>query len=76
LGVAIRQLRKEFPAKDKKLPPQIAVNNLTLNMYEGQILSLLGHNGQFTLNRTPDSVQIINNNNKTYVTSVNPRHYD
>lgn len=38
LGVEITGLRKEF--KD-----QIAVHGLNLNLYEGQILVLLGHNG-------------------------------
>lgn len=38
-GVQIRNLRKVFN-KDK-----VAVNNLSLNMYEGQITVLLGHNG-------------------------------
>jgi len=45
LGVAVRHLRKEFTSKDDNSPPKIAVDNLTLNMFEGQILALLGHNG-------------------------------
>ena len=38
-GVQIKGLTKEFH-KDK-----VAVNNIHLNMYEGQITALLGHNG-------------------------------
>lgn len=37
-GIQVRGLRKVY---DKK----VAVNNLTLNMYENQITVLLGHNG-------------------------------
>ncbi|XP_045164403.2 phospholipid-transporting ATPase ABCA3-like isoform X2 [Mercenaria mercenaria] len=38
VGISIRHLKKTF--KDK-----VAVNDTNLNMYEGQITSLLGHNG-------------------------------
>jgi ATP-binding cassette subfamily A (ABC1) protein 3 len=34
----LRGLRKEFEAK-------VAVNNVSLTMYNGQIFALLGHNG-------------------------------
>jgi ATP-binding cassette, subfamily A (ABC1), member 3 len=34
----IRELRKEFGDK-------VAVNNLSMTMYSGQIFALLGHNG-------------------------------
>lgn len=37
-GIQIRDLRKQFGA-------MVAVNNLSLNMYENQITVLLGHNG-------------------------------
>jgi ATP-binding cassette subfamily A (ABC1) protein 3 len=42
VGVKIRNLRKEFPGESK---PFVAVAGLSLDLYEGQILSLLGHNG-------------------------------
>ena len=32
-------------SKEEKLQRTIAVNELNLNMYEGQITALLGHNG-------------------------------
>lgn len=38
-GIKLKELRKEFNAK------MVAVQGTSLNMYEGQILSLLGHNG-------------------------------
>lgn len=38
-GIQIRGLTKEY-CKDR-----LAVNNISLNMYEGQITALLGHNG-------------------------------
>ncbi|CAM1313391.1 ABCA3 (predicted) [Pycnogonum litorale] len=38
-GVAINDLTKVYP------PNNVAVNNLSLNMYNGQITALLGHNG-------------------------------
>ncbi|KAK7479401.1 hypothetical protein BaRGS_00029318, partial [Batillaria attramentaria] len=38
-GIQIRNLRKVFPGG------RVAVDNLTLNMYEGHITALLGHNG-------------------------------
>ena len=34
-----------FSNKNKKKPRKKAVDNITLNMYEGQITALLGHNG-------------------------------
>jgi len=40
VGVAIRHLRKEFPNTNT-----VAVNDLSLNMYNGEIFALLGHNG-------------------------------
>ena len=44
LGVSIKQLRKEFVI-DRGSPPMVAVSNLSLDLYTGQILCLLGHNG-------------------------------
>lgn len=40
LGVAIRNLRKVYRAGKK-----VAVDGLSMNFYEGQITSFLGHNG-------------------------------
>lgn len=40
--VRMNNLRKEFKAENGM---HVAVNNLNLDMYEGQILVLLGHNG-------------------------------
>lgn len=40
LGVAIRDLKKVYSEGNK-----VAVNGLSLNFYEGQITSFLGHNG-------------------------------
>ena len=40
LGVAVRNLRKVFDSNRT-----VAVGGLTLNFYEGQITSFLGHNG-------------------------------
>ena len=40
--VKVRNLRKEFSTPDGT---KVAVNNLNLTMYEGQIFCLLGHNG-------------------------------
>ena len=34
-----------FSSKNKKKSRKKAVDNITLNMYEGQITALLGHNG-------------------------------
>ena len=44
LGVRIRKLHKEF-RPDKSLPPFKAVDNLSVDLYTGQIFALLGHNG-------------------------------
>ena len=43
-SISISRLRKEFPGNtpDK---PHVAVDNVSMNMYEGQIFALLGHNG-------------------------------
>lgn len=40
VGVAVRKLRKVYSNGNK-----LAVDNLTINFYEGQITSFLGHNG-------------------------------
>ena len=40
--IKIRELKKEFPSPDGM---KTAVDGLTLDMYEGQIFALLGHNG-------------------------------
>ena len=40
LGVAVRRLRKVYRHGNK-----VAVDGLTMNFYEGQITSFLGHNG-------------------------------
>lgn len=47
LGISIQRLSKQFssgflPGKRKKT---LAVNDLSLNFYEGQITAFLGHNG-------------------------------
>ena len=44
LGVRLVKLHKEF-ITDRSLPPVVAVQKLSLSMYTGQILALLGHNG-------------------------------
>ncbi|KAK3590748.1 hypothetical protein CHS0354_030988 [Potamilus streckersoni] len=41
-GISIKNLKKEFWSGESKT---VAVNDLSLNLYEGQITSLLGHNG-------------------------------
>jgi hypothetical protein len=43
-GIKIRRLRREFPGQtpDK---PHVAVHSLTMDIYQGQIFVLLGHNG-------------------------------
>jgi ATP-binding cassette subfamily A (ABC1) protein 3 len=43
LGVRISQLRKEFAVSGQ--PLQVAVNSISLDLYEGQLNVLLGHNG-------------------------------
>jgi len=43
LGVRISNLRKEFSVSGQ--PLQVAVNGLNLDLYEGQLNVLLGHNG-------------------------------
>jgi len=43
--VKVRGLRKEFPNLNPAAPPIVAINNVSLDMYEGQIFALLGHNG-------------------------------
>ena len=40
VGVRVKNLRKVY-----KRGKKVAVDNLTLNFYEGQITSFLGHNG-------------------------------
>jgi len=42
VGVKVQNLRKVFPRNGTDF---VAVNNLSLDLYEGQIVSLLGHNG-------------------------------
>lgn len=46
LGISIQRLSKKFSTgflgRRKKI---LAVDNLTLNFYEGQITAILGHNG-------------------------------
>jgi ABC-type multidrug transport system ATPase subunit len=42
--VETQNLTKIFPALRRIDQPKIAVNNLSMKMYEGQILALLGHN--------------------------------
>ncbi|XP_067927873.1 phospholipid-transporting ATPase ABCA3-like [Watersipora subatra] len=41
-GISIKGLTKKFKSKGKN---KVAVDNLSLNMYDGQITALLGHNG-------------------------------
>jgi ATP-binding cassette subfamily A (ABC1) protein 3 len=43
-AVETRNLTKIFPALRRIDQPKVAVNNLSMKMYEGQILALLGHN--------------------------------
>ncbi|XP_072041416.1 phospholipid-transporting ATPase ABCA3-like [Amphiura filiformis] len=42
VGISIRNLKKVFQGHDGV---KVAVNGMSLNMYEGQITALLGHNG-------------------------------
>jgi ATP-binding cassette subfamily A (ABC1) protein 3 len=42
--VETQKLTKIFPALRSVDQPKVAVNNLSMKMYEGQILALLGHN--------------------------------
>ena len=42
-GIQIRGLRKVFNARSRN--PRVAVDDLDLDMVEGQITALLGHNG-------------------------------
>ena len=43
--IKIRGLKKEFKNALDSSASQLAVNNVDLTMYEGQIFVLLGHNG-------------------------------
>lgn len=43
--IKIQGLRKEFKSRMDASAAQVAVNNVDLTMYEGQIFVLLGHNG-------------------------------
>ena len=43
-AVETKNLTKIFPALRSIDQPKVAVNNLSMKMYEGQILALLGHN--------------------------------
>jgi ATP-binding cassette subfamily A (ABC1) protein 3 len=43
-SVETQNLTKIFPALRRLDMPKVAVNNLSMKMYEGQILALLGHN--------------------------------
>jgi ATP-binding cassette subfamily A (ABC1) protein 3 len=45
LSLRISGLSKEYEAADGTTTKRRAVNNLSLEMYDGQIFSLLGHNG-------------------------------
>lgn len=47
VGVSIQKLRKEFviPNAGKDVEPQVAVRDVSLDLYTNQILALLGHNG-------------------------------
>jgi ABC-type multidrug transport system ATPase subunit len=42
VGISIRKLKKDFAGTRGTIT---AVKNLSMDMYEGQILALLGHNG-------------------------------
>ena len=52
-GVSIKHLHKVYSngkvgrkmLSRQTLPPQVAVEDLNLNFYSGQITSFLGHNG-------------------------------
>lgn len=55
LGVSIRGLRRTF-ASDSGAPEQVAVVGMNLDLYSGQILALLGHNGQLSLMRSRSSL--------------------
>lgn len=44
-GIRIYNITKEFPSKEKGKEKVKAVEDLSLEMYEGQITCLLGHNG-------------------------------
>ena len=41
----LQSLFNRLFSNNKKKPRKKAVDNITLNMYEGQITALLGHNG-------------------------------
>ncbi len=43
-AVETQNLTKIFPALRRVDQPKVAVNNLSMKMYEGQIMALLGHN--------------------------------
>jgi ABC-type multidrug transport system ATPase subunit len=45
IGLSIRSLHKEFPAKAAGGHAVVAVKDLTLDAYTGQVFALLGHNG-------------------------------
>lgn len=43
--ISAKKLAKSFPNDDPNAPPIQAVSNFSLDIYEGQIFALLGHNG-------------------------------
>ena len=43
VGVSIQNFRKVFPTT----PETVAVKDLSMNLYQGQIFALLGHNVEF-----------------------------
>lgn len=47
LMVLSRNLTKQFPRNDylQGSEPKLALNSVSLQMYDGQIFGLLGHNG-------------------------------
>jgi ABC-type polysaccharide/polyol phosphate transport system ATPase subunit len=47
--MSLSRLRKEFPSEGDKV--HVAVDNVSMTMYEGQIFALLGHNGTILLLR-------------------------
>jgi ABC-type glutathione transport system ATPase component len=44
VGVKMQRLRKTFNREG--MDPLIAVNNISIDVYEDQVLALLGHNGK------------------------------
>ncbi|CAG2240533.1 ABCA3 [Mytilus edulis] len=66
-GIAIQHLRKVYGNGKKK---KIAVRDTTLNMYEGNITALLGHNGAGFIEPTSGTAQVNGYDIRKDITSV------